>query len=222
MYSRARCICSTMGFEDPVWNASYYPENCPEAWRLAYFMNDFQAVYLPVAFWCENDAQIGVIAEEMDENFELIIEWPPLQSIEITELKLMKLAPLRKNISCIVLNVDGVPESVLDTNCRAIAEHYCINLSSTLLDVEALYARSKQYESGCIWYPGRSEPPIFAYSYQVVCLPCQGLRDIKTVLARLATLIEQGIRVGLFLDPAEEAANRAIETRVLIELMGLA
>lgn len=222
--SRPQCVCSTMGFEHPVWNAVYYPENCPEEWRLAYFMNDFRAVYLPVIAWLESEQQIAAITEELDENFELVIEFPPLGAGQDIETALLKLEPIGKNISCVVVDVDGVSEPVLKAAYRAISERYAINFCSNKLDANAREALLRQYQVGFVWHPEQSESEalISAAPYQVVCLPCQSLRDVKSVLARLRPILEQPTRVGLFFEPAERSVHRAMEVRTLTELMGLA
>jgi len=221
MASRAQCICSTMGFEHATWNAQYYPENCPEAWRLAYFMNDFRAVYLPSAAWNESEAQTAAIADELEEGFELVIEWPSSYAPDIQAI-LGRLAPLKENIACVVLNVDGLSGVELDTVHAAISRDFNINFFSHTMSVEAQKALAKQYETGVVWRQELSETPILHTPYQVVCLPCQSLRDMKSVLEQLRPLIDQNARVGLFFEPSEHSAQRALEVRALTELMGLA
>ncbi|MCP4008124.1 MAG: hypothetical protein GY726_01265 [Proteobacteria bacterium] len=220
--SRAQCICSTRGFEHPAWNAQYYPGNCPEEWRLAYFMNDFRALYLPGNTWNESEAQLDTIADELDEGFELVIEWPSPDDVQDIEATLSHLAPLRQNISCVVVDVDGVSEPVLEATYQAIARDYFINFRSSMLGADVQETFARQHEAGFVWYPDQLEAPVIAAQYQVVCLPCQSLRDMKSVLARLRPFLLQEARAGLFLEPAAQSVFRALEVRTLIELMGLA
>lgn len=219
---RAQCVCSTVGFENPVWNAQYFPEECPEDWRLAYFMNDFRAVYLPCSAWFEATDQLEVIIDEMDERFELIIEWPELESAGSIAATLSRLVPLKSNISCVVVNVGDLPGHLLDDTCWAISEHYTISLNSKLLDSIEQNALRKRYRAALVWHPGRTEAPTATGDYQVVTLPCQSLRDIRPVLQQITPLLDRGVRVGLFIEPAGESAKRAMEVRTLIELMELA
>ena len=218
--SRAQCVCSTVGFENAQWNARYYPENCPEDWRLAYFMNDFRVVYLPCTGWYESAAQITAIADEMDEDFELIIQWPPRVEADDVDEILARLEPLRQNIACIVLSIDDISEAVLDAVCGTVSKDYVVNLSSRILDSKAQRELALQYDAGFVWFPVLSEAPVLCGQYQVVCLPCQGLREMKTVLDKLHPIVDRDIRAGLFFEPAEQSVNRAIEVRTLIELMG--
>lgn len=211
-----------MGFEHPAWNTQYYPGNCPEEWRLAYFMNDFRAVYLPGMAWNQSDAQITAIADELDEDFELIIELPSPGDRQNIEASLSRLAPLRQNISCVVVDIDDLSEPVLDAGYHSIAEHYTINFRSKSMDAKAQDVLARQYETGFVWHPGQSDTPVSVVNYQVICLPCQSLRDMKSVLSRLRPFLEQDTRAGLFFEPAEQSVDRAMEVRTLAELMGLA
>ncbi len=220
--ARTQCICATVGFGSPLWSAQYFPENCPEEWRLAYYMNDFRVVYLPSAAWFESGAQIALIADELDETFELVIEWPPLTHGQDIETTLSRLAPLAQNISCIVLNVDGASGAVLDAAYQAIAKYYDINFCSKTMNVQAQELFARQYEAGFVWFPGRTKTWALTVPYQVVSLPCRSLRDMKSLLDQLRPVIEHNTRVGLFFEPAEQSAGRALEVRTLIELMGLA
>lgn len=220
--ARAQCISSTVGFENSLWNARYYPENCPEEWRLAYFMNDFRVVYLPCADWFESGPQIAMIADELDETFELVIEWPPFTHGQDIEATLSRLAPLAQNISCIVLNVDGASGAELDAAYQAIAKRYATNFYSKTMDTQAQEVLAQQYETGFVWLPERTRTWILPVRYQVVCLPSQSLREMKSLLDQLRPTIEHNTRVRLFFEPAEQSASRALEVRTLTELMGLA
>ncbi len=211
-----------MGFEDPLWNDLYYPENCPEEWRLAYFMNDFGAVYLLSADWFGQETNIAEIAAELDDRFELIIEWPPLTEEQNIKATLSVLAPLAQNIACIVINIDGVSTPQRKAAYCTIAARYTVNFYSKTLNVKAQKELAQTYGAGFVWDPRQSQAPILAVGYQVVCLPCQSLRDIKSVLYRLRPCIEQNIRAGLFFEPAKQSVHRAMEVRTLTELMGLA
>ncbi len=211
-----------MGFENPLWDDQYYPENCPEEWRLAYFMNDFGAVYLSCASWFGPEAKIAEIASEMDDRFELIIEWPPLTDAQDIKTALSALAPLAQNIACIVVNVDdnSTPERMAAYS--AISACYVINIYSKTLDIQTQKSLAQTCGAGLVWDPRQSDAPSLPADYQVVFLPCQSLRDIKSVLHRLRPSIEKNIRAGLFFEPAKQSVHRAMEARTLTELMGLA
>ena len=77
--SHPRCICSTVGYQAQTWSKDYYPEDCPQAWQLAYFMNDFPGVYLPEDTWPDAE-QLSAITDELEGEFMLVLEWPSAAS----------------------------------------------------------------------------------------------------------------------------------------------
>ena len=40
-----------VNWEHPGWQGGFYPDDLPEDWLLSYYNTQFQAVYLPAAFW---------------------------------------------------------------------------------------------------------------------------------------------------------------------------
>jgi hypothetical protein len=226
---RASCICSTQGFENVLWTADYYPEECPSDWRLAYFMNDFRALYLPWQAWCGNADQIKAIADEIaDEiarDFELVIEWPPQDEIAGIESALVRLAPLEQHICAVVVlpnNFEhGMRDPLLDVYCQAIGALYTVHLDVDFADSVADFS-GLEGRTGFVWHPDQSIEPCPRDGYLIVRLPCQDLRSIKATLIELKPLIDKNIRIGLFIEPAVQSVQRAMEVRTLIELMGLA
>jgi hypothetical protein len=45
----AELLVTTRGWDHPGWQDSFYPDDLPEDWRLAYFANSFAAVLLPAS-----------------------------------------------------------------------------------------------------------------------------------------------------------------------------
>ena len=220
--SAARCVCSTLGYQHPAWNAGYYPEDCPEEWRLAYFMNDFQAVYLPAENWSRTPGQLEAIAEELeDERFELVLEWPDQQHYSRLQLFLDSLSSVNGHISCIVLDMDALPAAVLGDICDALNHRFPLAFRSRSQNTrQRSFAR--QQAAGFVWTPAEASALVPGGAYQVVRLPCLELREIKPVIQQLRPLLERGIRAGVFLDTHARAPQRALEVRAMMELMGLA
>mgnify|MGYP001814523855 CR=1 FL=1 len=212
----ARCVCSTLGFEHPLWNAAYYPEQCPEEWHLAYFMNDFQAVYLQPAEWSERPGQVEALADELeDDRFELVLEWPGLEHSSEIQQSLDLLEPLQGHIACLVLDTDVLSPDLLRQVYQGLEARFPINLQGANLG-------ALEGAAGCVWTPSREIDLSPAGNYQVVRIPCLGLREIKPVLQQLKPLLQRGMRTGIFIEAHAQAPQRALEVRTLIELMELA
>lgn len=215
-----RMIASTIGFEQPQWNQHYYPEECPEDWRFAYFMNDFRAVYLPADVWYDKPQKIQQISEELDTSFDLVMEWPAVD-IKSNQAALSQLLPLKDNIASLVLNVDNATMKGCANTVEALSEHYCVALNSENPN-SPLFALAKQYKASVVWHPARSDKSTSYNGYQVVRLDCQDLRKINTALTTLQEQSAKDTRIGLFFEPAAQSVQRAMQTRELLELLGLA
>ena len=66
----SRVRIATLGWEFTSWNESYYPEDIPDDWKLAFYANDFSAVVLPERFW-RKEALTSLIEmlNDLDEAF---------------------------------------------------------------------------------------------------------------------------------------------------------
>lgn len=219
--TKSRMIASTIGFEQPQWNAQYYPEECPKDWRFAYFMNDFRAVYLPADVWYDKPQQIQQIAKELDTSFDLVLEWP-VASTKSCKTGLSQLLPLRDNIASLVLNIDNATLKILTGAIKALAKHHPVALNSEDPNDPKLLDLAKHHKASVVWHPALSDKPIAYNGYQVVRLACQDLRKIKTTLITAQQQSAKDNRFGLFFEPAPKSAQCAMQTRQLIELLDIA
>jgi hypothetical protein len=70
-----QCYLGTVGWDHPEWQGLFYPEELPTEWRLAFYNNTFDCVYIPYAQWSE--VEPDVIESWMDETqdrFRFILE----------------------------------------------------------------------------------------------------------------------------------------------------
>ncbi len=220
-YSKPRTVASTIGFEHAEWNQQYYPEECPQDWRIAYFMNDFRAVYLAADMWVHNAQLIEEIADEIDADFELVIEWP-VNTTRAADSLVSQLSPLKNNLACMILTVHEPHDQALHDSLKILSRHYPTSLRSCIETDVGLISLAKQYQTSVVWYPEQNPVPLYSHHYQVVVLPCDELRTIKATLEKLSKLLTRGIRIGLFFEPAPRSPERAMQTRELIELLGMA
>ena len=67
-----RVTIGTIGWDFPAWSKSYYPEDIPEDWKLAFYANDFAAVVLPESEWAGDAIQaLQDTVEDLDEGFKV-------------------------------------------------------------------------------------------------------------------------------------------------------
>lgn len=65
------------GWTHPGWVGSFYPEDLPEAWRLTFYSNEYEAVGLRAADWLAPDPDIlrGWV-DDTREGFRFVLELP--------------------------------------------------------------------------------------------------------------------------------------------------
>lgn len=219
---RLQCVCSTIGFESEHWNEHYYPDECPPDWRMAYFMNDFHAVYLPDVDWFENFQLLEEFVEELDDNFELVLQWPSGITPRAINDALIWLAPLAQNIACMVLPVDAQSPSQLKQCVQAFSGKYPVNLDCTRPVSAEILMIAEEFGAGYVWRGDGESRHLMMGDYQLVILPCPDLRLGTAMLRVLQKAGGEQARIGVFLEAAAQSPQRALELRTVIELMGMA
>ncbi len=219
-----QCVCSTVGFEREIWHEHYYPDECPPEWRIAYFMNDFRAVYLLESDWFENHQLIEAIAEELEEKFELVLQWPPDVTPQTIDEVLQQLTPLEQNVACMVLQADAQSPAALKQCVQKLVRRYAVNFDCSLPVSAETLATAKEYGIGFVWRGDDNTQHLMTGDYQLVVLPCPDLRQASAMLKRLQNAGREQAqpRIGIFLEASTHSPQRALELRTVIELMGMA
>lgn len=72
---RKTMLIAAYGWDHTGWCGSYYPEDLPPEWRLAYYANEFSAVVVPAAQWQRADAATAAQwAVDVPEVFCFLLE----------------------------------------------------------------------------------------------------------------------------------------------------
>jgi len=222
-----QCVCSPQGFAREAWSKHYYPDSCPEDWRIAYFMNDFPAVYLLADDWLADDGQeqvqfFEVLQAELEPGFDLILQWPSGLSGHDNTALLRRLTPLSDNIACLVLDVSGYSEQLLQQSIYQLSAYYPLNLDCPATPSAKIRSIAEIARAGFVWHGEAQGVPLMVGEYQVLSLACLPLRDYTPLLRQFQSLMSEGQRAGLFIAPAAQTAQRALELRTVIELLDLA
>ncbi len=217
---RLQCVCAPAGFERQPWSDRYYPDNCPPDWRIAYFMNDFPAVYLSAEDWFGQPDLLEVLVEELEPGFELVLQWPAGITLQRLEEMCKILAPLRGYIACMVLDATGVAEPQLEACMKRLVAEYSLNLSCSSSQQNQLQVLAERYGVNFVWHGEALK--LGNGRYQVVSLATLSLREYTPILKRLQAQMNAEQRAAVFLEPAPETAQRALELRTVIELMAMA
>ncbi|PKM45781.1 MAG: hypothetical protein CVV05_05845 [Gammaproteobacteria bacterium HGW-Gammaproteobacteria-1] len=66
---------ASLGWDHAGWCGSFYPDDLPPEWRLAYYANEFRAVVVPAALWRGADAGTAAQwATDTAEGFRFLLE----------------------------------------------------------------------------------------------------------------------------------------------------
>ncbi len=218
---RPHCFCSTVDFQSTAWSGEYYPEECPDAWQLAYFMNDFPGVYLPAGRW-SGARQIHALAGELEGDFQLVLEWPSTASMRESQALLEWLMPISAHIVSLVLRLEEEDLATRLPLLRVLRENYPVSLYSPGGFDTSRSDRLAVLGVGQVWLPAHQPQPVSAGDYLFTVLPPLGLREMRSLLDRLVGKPEWASGIGLFIEPHPGAPQRAKEVRTMIELLGLA
>lgn len=70
----ARVRIGSTGWHPHSWAGTYYPGDIPEAWKLAYFANEFNGILLPQASWQQQVQQLPEMLEDVHEDFAVYLQ----------------------------------------------------------------------------------------------------------------------------------------------------
>ena len=66
---------ASYGWDHAAWSGSFYPDDLPPEWRLAFYANEFRAVVVPAAVWRGADAVLaGQWMEDTGKGFRFFLE----------------------------------------------------------------------------------------------------------------------------------------------------
>ena len=64
----------TCGWDLPHWQNSFYPDDLPQDWRLAYYANEFSAVLVPASIWQAEQVNLEDWADEVGQGFRFYLQ----------------------------------------------------------------------------------------------------------------------------------------------------
>lgn len=75
------CYLGTQGWDHQHWRDNFYPSDLPEEWRLAFYNNVFNCVFLHYSVWSSVDLKkLAAWSEDTGEHFKFVLQAPRLQS----------------------------------------------------------------------------------------------------------------------------------------------
>lgn len=183
------------GWRHSGWQNSFYPEDLPEDWQLAYYANEFSAVLVPADELLQADCDFGQWYDEVPDGFRFYLQWPA--QVDEAALLLGQCALLGNKLAGLVLQ----RAMSLDT------------------DIPCYYMDEAVDKNQRIWQPGVQASSGVA----MMSVAQQDVRQQKTLLQNFAH--EQQLAAvnlkAVFLADEDLSIDALREFKQLVELMAL-
>ncbi len=207
------------GWHHQHWLNTFYPEDLPEGWQLAYYSNEFNTVVVPADYW-----QTGEVLDCEDwldnvhDGFQFIVECHAdmFNHISLPELT-GYLKVLQPQLSALVFLEDKqqMPESVKKQ----------FNTLIDSLEVAVFGSGSQlNLQAKNIWRPGRSQEKSLSTSFSLIENDLSDLRAARTMVEDFVNQLEndeqQTTEASIIVNHPKLQASDLSKFRSLLEIMG--
>ncbi len=214
----AYLMVGTVGLDIDDWQGGFYDEDLPADWRVASYSTLLRSVMLPAQEWKKAVEQNW--ADEVDDEFRFVLAAGPEDFDAIESLP----QSLTDKVSGLVIQLDKpVADDALFSRLSDLAERYpaCIDAGSTAISQEDIASLCDKLGAGQLWRPEQNDKPRSGGSLQVAILGDLDLPGQRAVISALEVQMNAGCLAGLFHATGSKAAERAQQTRMLAEMMGV-
>jgi len=177
---------AAFGWSHKHWLSSYYPDDLPEDWQLAYYSNEFDAVMVPSTYWLDSSiADCEQWLDEVHDDFSFYVQCSAAMFDALPAAKVFdQLKVLQPQLSALVFDGDE-RELHPDTKAQMI-------FLAESLDVE-LVGINLSSGGRALWLPDDSqtgaEPRAQQFS-KIACIKNE-LNDLREVRAVFEVFISQ-------------------------------
>jgi len=121
-------LIGACGWQHTQWGTSYYPEELPPEWQLAYYGNEYPLVLIPAEYWAQGSGAIAQWCEETEERPRFVCEWP-LQELDVRRDTISAaLDQLGDRVEAVLLSVTDAPDTAQLEAIRRMASAYAVCL----------------------------------------------------------------------------------------------
>ena len=197
------------GWRHSAWRGSFYPDDLPEDWQLAYYSNEFNCVLVPAGDWIKNEGfDLGDSLEDSAEGFRVIVECPPSVASDADEFSLFcaqvnELGAHAGGVLLLQSSLASIKDGQLSA-LPALAPLYCRNITSTIEKLQP------------VWQP---EAPIMS-SLAILDRPLTDLKQVRAWLESFVSEQSHGVKTVIYQQP-EPIIEQLQQMKTLVEIMGL-
>ncbi len=114
-----KVLVGARGWLHPGWQGSFYPDDLPQAWRLAYYANEFPMVVIREQEWMQID-DMAALREDCPQDFHFIVELPVLAGREGIAGYINRIRQLGSQCAGVIIRADQTQALQVFADCQSL------------------------------------------------------------------------------------------------------
>lgn len=114
-----KVLIGARGWCHPGWQDSFYPDDLPQDWQLAYYSNEFSMVVIREQEWMQID-DMAALRKECAEGFRFLVELPVLAAAESLSGHIEKIQQLGRQCAGVIIHTEQTQAQPLLDACRSM------------------------------------------------------------------------------------------------------
>jgi hypothetical protein len=219
-------MVGSFGLDVDAWQGGFYDDQLPADWRVASYSTLLRSVLLPQAEWQKAVKEDWI--NEVDEEFRFVLyaESSANEKVLSSLVKEFSMLPVdfSAQVAGIVLQLQPeLVSSVSEAHIKEIQSLFPLCLDAGKVDISKsgmdVFCDSLGLCS--VWYPAVQTKPLPSGDFLVTLINRETLPEQREIVTQIDHWMSGQRRAGLFNTNKEDAPQRAQETRILVELMGV-
>ncbi len=112
-------LIGARGWRHPGWQDSFYPDDLPQDWQLAYYSNEFSMVVIREHDWMQID-DMADLQKECAEGFRFLVEWPVLAAAESLSGHIDRIQQLGSHCAGVIIQAEQAHAQQQLGTCRSM------------------------------------------------------------------------------------------------------
>ncbi len=114
-----KVLIGACGWLHRGWQDSFYPDDLPQAWRLAYYANEFSMVVIREQEWAQID-DMAALRGACPQDFHFIVELPALAGGRISSSYINRIRQLGSQCAGVIIRADQNQASQVFADCQSL------------------------------------------------------------------------------------------------------
>jgi hypothetical protein len=211
-------MVGAVGLDVDAWQGGFYDQDLPADWRAAYYSTLLRSVLLPETEWRNAIAEEWF--DEVDIDFRFVLQ------TRLTGLEALLDLPqgLADRVVGSVVEIPFLPLPVDERDrLRQLADKMpvCLDRPAAEPAPDDLDALCRQLGLSRVWHPSAQTSPLDSGRLLVAIVEDVSLQRQRELIGVLEGWKTGNRTAGLFHEGGNNAAERAQQTRLLAEMMGI-